>query len=100
MPMSIPEYAKLRGVTTTGVYKALERHPEIEEHTHKGTVNGKAAKILEDEAVGLLDQVMRMPKQDNSLITACTTLRRGHTTKLQRQGKRLFSRSVEPLRMH
>ena len=70
MPMSIPEYAKLRGVTTTGVYKALERHPEIEEHTHKGTVNGKAAKILEDEAVGLLDQVMRMPKQDNSLITA------------------------------
>lgn len=70
MPMSIPEYAKLRGVTTTGVYKALERHPEIEEHTHKGTVNGKAAKILEDDAVGLLDQVMRMPKQDNSLITA------------------------------
>lgn len=70
MSMSIPEYAKLRGVTTTGVYKALERHPEIEEHTHKGTVNGKAAKILEDEAVGLLDQIMRMPKQDNALISA------------------------------
>ena len=63
MPMTIPQYAKDRHVSDKGVYKALERHPEIKELIYTGKSNGKDAKMLPDEAMGMLDQVMRHPYQ-------------------------------------
>ena len=63
MPMTIPQYARDRHVTDKGVYKALQRHPEIKALLFIGKSNGKDAKMLSDEAMGMLDQVMRHPYQ-------------------------------------
>ena len=63
MPMTIPQYAKERHVSDKGVYKAIERHPEIKALIYKGKPNGKEVQMLSDEAMGMLDQVMRHPYQ-------------------------------------
>ena len=63
MPMTIPQYAKERHISDQGVYRALERHPEIRALIFIGKSNGKDAKMLPDEAMGMLDQVMRHPYQ-------------------------------------
>lgn len=63
MAMTIPQYAKSRHLSDKGVYKALDRHPEIKELLYIGKSNGKDAKMLSDDAIGMLDQVMRHPFQ-------------------------------------
>lgn len=63
MPMTIPQYARDRHVSDKGVYKAIERHPEIKALIYKGRPNGKEVKMLSDDAIGMLDQVMRHPYQ-------------------------------------
>ena len=61
MPMTIPQYAADRHISRQAVYKVLEKKTEINKLTYTGKSNGKDAKFLSDEAIGMLDQSIKMP---------------------------------------
>lgn len=61
MPMTIPAYAESRHISRQAVDKVLKKRADIDKLTYMGKSNGKDAKFLSDEAIGLLDQSIKMP---------------------------------------
>ncbi len=74
MAMTVPAYAESRQLSPNGVYKALARHPEIDAHTFEGISNGKKSKMLDDEAVGMLDRAMKMPYKNTEVVSSELTV--------------------------
>lgn len=61
MPMTIPDYAKDRHISRQAVDKVLKKRPDIDAKTYMGISHGRDTKFLSDEAVGMLDQTIKMP---------------------------------------
>ncbi len=59
--MTIPAYAESRHISRQAVDKVLKKRADIDKLTYMGKSNGKDAKFLSDEAIGLLDQSIKMP---------------------------------------
>lgn len=69
MPLTIADYAELKGCSKQAIYNAIKKHSDIAEHTYTGVANGKSAQYLDDVATALLDQRMRFPQKNTELIT-------------------------------
>lgn len=63
--LTVNEYAEQRGCSAKAVYNAIKKHSIP---TKEGVSNGKAAQLLPDESVELLNQLIRTTPQELSVI--------------------------------
>ncbi len=65
MPMTIAEYAADRGYSRQAIYNAIDRNEDLQRETYHGVSNGKSAKFLTDEGVGILDSTLQPSLKSN-----------------------------------
>ena len=65
MPMTVAEYATDRGYSRQAIYNAIDRNEALQRETYQGVSNGKSAKFLTDEGVGILDSTLQPSLKSN-----------------------------------
>ena len=66
MGVFVADFAKQRGMTVQGVYKAIKRHSIP---TQQGALNGKSAQFMTDEDATRLNEILG-PTEASNLILA------------------------------
>jgi len=65
MGVFVADFAKQRGMTVQGVYKAIKRHNIP---TQQGVINGKSAQFMTDEDATRLNEILGPPEASNLIL--------------------------------